>query len=144
MYSLFVTNKHGSLVYQRNFSSSVRLSANDEIRLASTFHSLSAISTELCPVPPPNLGSLSFLKPSGITAVEASDFKLVCLETITGLKLILVSEPGSCQPSEVYLRRVHELYADYVLKNPFYELDMPVRCERFDREIDKLFNRKYN
>lgn len=28
--------------------------------------------------------------------------------------------------------RVYDLYTDYVLKNPFYEVEMPVRCELFD------------
>ncbi len=31
--------------------------------------------------------------------------------------------------------RVYNLYADYVLKNPFYELDMPIRCELFDLQL---------
>ena len=30
------------------------------------------------------------------------------------------------------LRRILELYTDFVLKNPFYEMEMPVRCELFD------------
>jgi len=25
-----------------------------------------------------------------------------------------------------------------VLKNPFYELDMPIQCERFDQKLTKL------
>jgi len=33
------------------------------------------------------------------------------------------------------LTRVYGLYADYVLKNPFYELDMPIRCELFDLQL---------
>ena len=32
-------------------------------------------------------------------------------------------------------RSVYSLYADYVLKNPFYELDMPIRCELFDLHL---------
>lgn len=28
--------------------------------------------------------------------------------------------------------RIYDLYTDYVLKNPFYEVEMPVRCELFD------------
>ena len=32
-------------------------------------------------------------------------------------------------------RRVYELYTDYVLKNPFYEMEMPIRCELFDTNL---------
>ena len=30
---------------------------------------------------------------------------------------------------------MYELYADYVLKNPFYEIEMPIRCELFDYHL---------
>lgn len=33
---------------------------------------------------------------------------------------------------ENLLKHVYELYTDYVLKNPFYEMEMPIRCELFD------------
>ena len=32
-------------------------------------------------------------------------------------------------------RRIYDLYTDYVLKNPFYEVEMPVRCELFDQNL---------
>lgn len=31
--------------------------------------------------------------------------------------------------------RIYDLYTDYVLKNPFYEVEMPVRCELFDTNL---------
>lgn len=31
--------------------------------------------------------------------------------------------------------KIYELYADYVMKNPFYQLEMPVRCDAFDRNL---------
>ena len=36
------------------------------------------------------------------------------------------------------LRDVYILYSDYVLKNPFYELDMPIHCDKFDLKLAKL------
>ena len=32
---------------------------------------------------------------------------------------------------------MYEAYADYVLKNPFYETDMPIRIKLFDLALDK-------
>lgn len=40
---------------------------------------------------------------------------------------IAVGAPGQTN-LDVFLRKVYELYADYVLKNPFYSLEMPIRC----------------
>ena len=33
-------------------------------------------------------------------------------------------------------------YSDYVLKNAFYELDMPIQCELFNQKLDVLVNGK--
>ena len=30
---------------------------------------------------------------------------------------------------------MYDLYADWVLKNPFYETEMPVRCDLFDTNL---------
>lgn len=43
----------------------------------------------------------------------------------------MVCEPGT-QHMEGLLKHVYELYTDYVLKNPFYEMEMPIRCELLD------------
>ena len=51
-----------------------------------------------------------------------------------GTKFLLITEPR--QPNvDTVLRRMYELYADYVMKNPFYQLEMPIRCEEFDRNL---------
>lgn len=39
---------------------------------------------------------------------------------------------------EILLKRIYELYADYALKNPFYSLDMPIRCELFENNLQTL------
>ena len=40
----------------------------------------------------------------------------------------------------MWLCRVYDLYCDYVLKNPFYEVEMPIRCELFDQNLFRLIN----
>ena len=43
------------------------------------------------------------------------------------------------------LKEVYVLYSDFVLKNPFYELDMPIHCDKFDQRLLKLaedYNRR--
>lgn len=34
--------------------------------------------------------------------------------------------------------RIYDLYTDYVLKNPFYEVEMPIKCELFDQHLLEL------
>lgn len=96
IYSLYIINKAGGLVYQRDFAEQLeKLSSNDYLVLAGTFHgyeldtiyarnrdsplnqlfhSVHAITSKISPVP----------SSSGIEVLEAETFKLVCTQTLTG------------------------------------------------------------
>ncbi|XP_063365651.1 trafficking protein particle complex subunit 4 [Cydia amplana] len=104
-----------------------RATTNEKIVLASMFYPLFALASQLSPVP----------KCSGIESLTADSFKLSCFQTLTGVKFILVTEP-SMTGSEAVLKRIYELYSDYALKNPFYSLEMPIRCELFDTSLHTL------
>ncbi|CAG8511596.1 1524_t:CDS:2 [Scutellospora calospora] len=56
---------------------------------------------------------------SGLEVLEADSFKLYCFQTLTG-------------------GRTYDVYSDYVMKNPFYTPEMPIRSELFDVNIAKL------
>ncbi|KAF9411702.1 hypothetical protein HW555_009568 [Spodoptera exigua] len=104
-----------------------RATTNEKIVLASMFYPLFALASQLSPVP----------KCSGIESLTADTFKLSCFQTLTGVKFIIVTDP-SMQGAEVVLKRIYELYSDYALKNPFYSLEMPIRCELFDTSLHTL------
>jgi trafficking protein particle complex subunit 4 len=59
-----------------------------------------------------------------------------CFNTQTGIKFLLFTDTLQTGVTEATMRRVYELYADYVMKNPFYQLEMPVRCDMFDRKLN--------
>ena len=122
-----------------------RLAGNDYLRLLSTFHSLHAIAARGVHISPltasaspaaaidpsfPNLSALT----RGITCVETKDFRLHCYPTYTGLKFVLSAGVGVAGVERL-LWSVYSLYSDFVLKNAFYELEMPIRCEQFDQRI---------
>ena len=54
-----------------------------------------------------------------------------------GVKIIAVTDPNQTG-IDILLRRIYELYADYALKNPFYSLEMPIRCELFETNLQTL------
>ncbi|KAH7031611.1 Longin-like domain-containing protein [Microdochium trichocladiopsis] len=78
--------------------------------------------------------------PSGLEVMETENFRLQCFATQTGLKFLLftdsVQSSGGPAGADAAMRRIYEYYADYVMKNPFYQLEMPVRCEMFDRRLN--------
>ncbi|KOC61383.1 Trafficking protein particle complex subunit 4 [Habropoda laboriosa] len=107
--------------------SRARMTTNEKIFLASMFYPLFAIASQLSPEP----------RCSGIEILEADTFRLHCYQTLTGIKFIVVAEPTQ-SGIEILLKRVYELYADYALKNPFYSLEMPIRCELFETNLQNL------
>ena len=104
-----------------------KLTTNERIMLASMFHSMFAIACKLSPVE----------NSSGIETIEAESFKLHCHQTPTGTKFLVLTEPRQ-QNMDTLLRRIYKLYADFAMKNPFYSLEMPIRCELFDLSIQNL------
>ncbi|OXU29766.1 hypothetical protein TSAR_015303 [Trichomalopsis sarcophagae] len=104
-----------------------KMTTNEKIFLASMFYPLFAIASQLSPEP----------RCSGIEVLEADTFRLYCYQTLTGVKFMIVAEPS--QPGmEILTKKVYELYADYALKNPFYSLEMPIRCELFETHLQSL------
>jgi len=53
---------------------------------------------------------------------------------ITGTKFIMTTDPEQTRV-ELYLKKIYEIYSDYVMKNPFYTPEMPIRCELFDVNV---------
>lgn len=101
-----------------------KMTTNEKIFLASMFYPLFAIASQLSPEP----------KCSGIEVLEADTFKLHCFQTVTGVKMMVVAERTQAG-MDILLKRIYELYADFALKNPFYSLEMPIRCELFDTNL---------
>ena len=42
------------------------------------------------------------------------------------------------------LHTVYDLYSDYVMKNPFYEMEMPIRCELFEVNLQSTIRTMNN
>ncbi|KAI9798948.1 MAG: hypothetical protein M1833_004301 [Piccolia ochrophora] len=128
VFALIIINRAGGLIYQRDFHEGLnKLNVNDYLIIAGTFHGVHAITTRLTPF-------TSLVSPTGLEVLESEHFRLQCFQTLTGTKFLLFTEPH--QPNvDLIMRRVYELYADYVMKNPFYQIDMPVKCEAFDRHL---------
>ena len=103
-----------------------RLRANERIVLASTFHSLYEISIRMSPEK----------NSSGIRQVDTETYRMHCFEAVTGVKFVVITDLRQQTSSiETFLRKLYELYADFALKNPFYSLDQPIRCDLFEKNV---------
>jgi hypothetical protein len=127
VYSLDVVNKSGGLIYHQDFTRVEKKQGNDSLILASTFHGMHVMAMSSAP--------MNVRSPSGITTLEAGRFRLECLRTLTGTKFFVVGDPD-VDGLDRLLHDIYVLYTDYVLKNPFYVTEMPIRhCESFERAV---------
>jgi len=100
------------------------ITTNEKIVLASIFYPLYALAVQLSP----EQGS------SGIKEIETDTFKLHCYQTLTGVKFVVIADRAQAGVDQL-LERIHELYADFALKNPFYSLEMPIRADLFEESL---------
>ena len=138
-YYLLIVNKNGSLIYDRAFSNSLKLTSNEVINIASIFYSMHAISSKLTPAGYEQTSELK-LENGGIEIMEASAIRLVCFQTLTKIKFIFVTDyqTNLDKCTENY-RKIYDVYSDVVAKNPNYELDMPIRVNSFDERVNQIF-----
>lgn len=74
--AIMILNKAGGLIYQRDFNEGLKkLSSNDYLVLAGTFHGVHAITSRVSPVP----GS------GGLEIMESEHFRMQCFQTLTGI-----------------------------------------------------------
>ncbi|KAJ3351281.1 hypothetical protein HDU83_009008 [Entophlyctis luteolus] len=135
VHSLFIINKAGGLIYQKDYTDGIaKLTSNEYLVLAGTFHSIHVITSKLSPT----------RNSSGIEVLEADSFKMFCSQTLTGTKFLLVTDPAQSNVDAI-MRKLHETFGDYVMKNPFYTPEMPIRAELLKmilvvkRNTDTLF-----
>mmetsp|Transcript_9428 Transcript_9428/g.35297 ORF Transcript_9428/g.35297 Transcript_9428/m.35297 type:complete len:139 (-) Transcript_9428:83-499(-) len=121
---LFIINRSGGLMYHQDLQDEApRISENDWLLLAGTFHGLHTIATQVAP-----------LASSGIQTVESSSIVVCCFQTLTGIKFVVTAGAGT-GGLDGFLHQIYQKYTDYVLKNPFYDMDQPIHCELFTRSV---------
>src|SRR5699024_3229161 len=106
--------------YQRDFNGALnKLNTNEYLVLAGTFHSVHALTSKISPTG----------ESSGLAVMETEKYAMYCFQSLSGIKFLLLTDLGQFQPESI-LNKVYQLFADYVMKNPFYQLDMPIRCDQ--------------
>lgn len=162
-YSLLILNKAGGLIYQNELSPGLsKLTANDYLVLAGTLHGVHAIGSRLTSSIHTGssksnteeynssqnsivLNTGKAVSPnsnrSGLQRIETDLFNVCIFQSVSGLKFIIITAPnsGTYDNIEELFRQLYIIYSDYVMKDPFYSLDMPIKSSLFDGKIRELF-----
>lgn len=91
---------------------------------------------------------------SGLQSIETDTFNLYIFQSLTGVKFLLITSPNSevrhggegskgelnRQFDQVYefYKQIYISYADYVMKDPFYSTDMPIKSSLFEARVSEL------
>lgn len=142
--AIYIISSNGSLIFDHHSQPS-NLNTDKNIVLASLFYACYANSEQIG-MGLANHDSLAQVPLSnGIKTLEAENFRLDCYETLTKVKFVVISDlslgvsPTTANKQEL-LKRIYELYADYVMKNPFYTLNMPINsdnCSLFKTNLEQ-------
>lgn len=90
----------------------------------------------------------------GLQHIDTDFFSLYLFQTLTGSKFVIVTSPAAKQDHsletpasakgelrkqyelvEEYFKQFYILYCDYVMKDPFYSVDMPIKSALFEAKI---------
>ena len=73
---------------------------------------------------------------TGLRSIYTDVFNMHIHQTVTGVKIILITSPDVRENHVAqFQNQLYKLYSHYVMKNPFYTLDMPIRISLFDDKI---------
>ncbi|XWS50433.1 hypothetical protein CRYUN_Cryun12cG0087300 [Craigia yunnanensis] len=103
-------------------------------------HHFQFIIFELLMMRSPEKGNLGVSQLPGqgcsFHSFRTNTYKLSFMETPSGLKFILVTNPRTGDLRET-LKYIYNLYVEYVAKNPLYTPGTPIRCELFNTALDR-------
>lgn len=134
IHSVFIINRSGGLIYSKYFSDHMmQLSSNEALIFAGTFHGIHALASKISPTTKAGDGA----KDTGIQIIDTRNFRIHCFQTLTGTKFIAATDLLHTKLTDA-LSKIYALYCDYALKNPFYNLEMPIRSEMFDTKLKQL------
>ncbi|KAI9635354.1 Sybindin-like protein [Dioszegia hungarica] len=137
IHAVWVINKAGGLVFNRSYSDVLPpLPLNAVLILAGTLHGIHAITGRL----DPTTNSKSRSGPSsgqGMEAFEAEGWGGRVWLSGTGTKFIVLHSIPHSGLDEL-LRRIYEIYADAVMKNPFHTPEMPINSSLFETRLQTL------
>ena len=109
------------------------LKMNDWMRVSGIFHGMSEVIKSLSPI--------NSRRKDGIQSMIDETFRLYCFQTLTGLKFIVTANSNGTENLERLLKDVYSLYTDYVLKDPFHQMDQPIKSIKFIKHLDSLINK---
>lgn len=155
VFSVLLVSKNGSLLYHYRVPYDgeskgalfplKKQTPNDLLVLASNIHGIHAIAAQLTP---PNAqlraGGRQNCNRSGLRMIQCEEYALFVDQMVSGIKIVVFGGPDMLERQALNVSdSIYKAYYDYVLKSPFYTLEMPIRIGSFETAIAEIIN-KFN
>eukprot|EP00897_Mesotaenium_endlicherianum_P005764 jgi/Mesen1/5215/ME000258S04309 len=129
MHMIYIFNRNGCLYYHE-WNRPLSGQTDDHKLMFGLIFSLKSFTQKMDPINGKNSQGCIF------HSFRTNTYKLTYMETPSGMKLILVSDPKSADMREPLRYIYNNLYVEYVVKNPLYTPGEPFRCELFTKGLD--------
>ncbi|XP_057866217.2 uncharacterized protein LOC131073734 isoform X1 [Cryptomeria japonica] len=137
---MYVFNRNGVCLYYKDWMRPhTTLSPQQDLKLMfGLLFSLKSFTAKMDPSSA-NKGNLGVPQLPGqgcsFHSFRTNTYKLSFMETPSGIKIILVTDPRIGDLQEA-LKDIYNIYVEYVVKNPLYTPGQPFRCELFNTTLD--------
>jgi len=126
---LYIFNRNGCLYYQEWHRPNAAQTDDDKLMFGLIF-SLKSFVQKIDPINGNNSQGCIFYN------FRTNTYRLSFLETVSGIKLILVSDSRSGDMREALRYIYNNIYIEYVVKNPLMKPGQPFKCENFKAALD--------
>ncbi len=140
IYSFYLFNRSGVCLISRRFHQQAKSStslAHEERLMWGILFSLKDFSNKLATKP------LEQLEKNPLVSFQTNEYKIHYFETLTGLRFVLCTDKsitiGTKEKSSTDpLQSIYRLYADILVRNPFYRVGQVIECPVFHQKLDQF------
>ncbi|GJP32174.1 hypothetical protein CLOM_g2960 [Closterium sp. NIES-68] len=126
---IYVFNRDGCIFYREWYRPNPPNTDDHKLMFGLVF-SLRSFTAKMDPINGASGDGCSF------HAFRTNTYKLNYLETPSGIKIILVTDPKMSDLRDALRHIYTNIYVEYVIKNPLYVPGEPFRCELFISNLD--------
>eukprot|EP00808_Paulinella_micropora_P018584 g38748.t1 len=134
IYKLFIFDRQGTCLFYRAWGQKPLSAKAIEQEKKLLFGLLYSVKDFVNKMSPRSLGAT---ENAGWYSYTTSDYKLHYLETVSGLRFALTTDPTSPSLQQT-LRSIYHLYVSIIVKNPLYKLGTPITIPQFISQVDSL------
>eukprot|EP00244_Chara_vulgaris_P009615 TRINITY_DN4151_c0_g1_i2.p1 TRINITY_DN4151_c0_g1~~TRINITY_DN4151_c0_g1_i2.p1 ORF type:complete len:155 (-),score=8.92 TRINITY_DN4151_c0_g1_i2:281-745(-) len=146
VHTFYMFNRQGVCLHYHEWNRPLTtLSPHEDQKLMfGLLFSLKSFTTKMDPISD-NKTALGAPQPSGqgssFRSFRTNTYKLNFMESPSGIKLVLITEPRVGDLRDTLRHIYNNIYVEYVVKNPLYTPGQPFRCELFSMALDSYLSK---